>query len=97
MKGDLACVIQDKLALEERLQKNNEMLKALQAVSQSIFSMSNTYEQITMTRNRIYLDLKPDFFKLQEILSALFGLPISSKNVRKRGPKMSTRGNSKEG
>ena len=47
MKGDLACVIQDKLALEERLQKNNEMLKALQAVSQSIFSMSNTYEQIT--------------------------------------------------
>ena len=47
MKEDLACVIQDKLALEERLQKNNEMLKALQAVSQSIFSMSNTYEQIT--------------------------------------------------
>ena len=42
MKGDLACVIQDKLALEERLQKNNEMLKALQAVSQSIFSRSNT-------------------------------------------------------
>ena len=45
MKGDLACVIQDKLALEERLQKNNEMLKALQAVSQSIFSRSNTYEK----------------------------------------------------
>ena len=47
MKGDLACVIQDKLALEERLQKTNEMLKALQAVSQSIFSRSNTYEKIT--------------------------------------------------
>ena len=45
MKGDLACVIQDKLALEERLQKNNEMLKALQAVSQSIFSRSNKYEK----------------------------------------------------
>ena len=45
MKGDLACVIQDKLALEERLQKTNEMLKALQAVSQSIFSRSNTYEK----------------------------------------------------
>ena len=45
MKGDLACVIQDKLSLEERLQKNNEMLKALQAVSQSIFSRSNTYEK----------------------------------------------------
>ena len=48
MKGDLACVIQDKLALEERLQKNNEMLKALQAVSQSIFSRSNTYEKTSM-------------------------------------------------
>ena len=47
MKGDLACVIQDKLALEERLQKTNEMLKALQAVSQSIFSRSNTYEKTT--------------------------------------------------
>ena len=45
MKGDLACVIQDKLSLEERLQKNNEMLKALQAVSQSIIPRSNTYEK----------------------------------------------------
>ena len=56
MKGDLACVIQDKLALEERLQKNNEMLKALQAVSQSIFSRSNTYEKtrILQSPNRAF-------------------------------------------
>merc|ERR1711936_836863 len=37
MKGDLACVIQDKLALEERLQKNNEMLKALQANHDNLY------------------------------------------------------------
>ena len=57
MKGDLACVIQDKLALEERLQKNNEMLKALQAVSQSIFSRSNTYEKtriVVQSPNRAF-------------------------------------------
>ena len=29
-KSDLACVIQDKLQLEERLQKSNELVKSLQ-------------------------------------------------------------------
>ena len=59
MKGDLACVIQDKLALEERLQKTNEMLKALQAVSQSIFSRSKTYEKITVVQflNRFLMSI----------------------------------------
>ena len=32
-KSDLACVIQDKLQLEERLQKSNELVKSLQTVS----------------------------------------------------------------
>ena len=59
MKGDLACVIQDKLALEERLQKTNEMLKALQAVSQSIFSRSNKYEKNKKFRSSLTCDTIP--------------------------------------